>query len=134
DNGGLPGTNTGLDVSQLAELRILGGAYVTSSLPNLSLTTLLIGTNATFQIQPFTSSAFFLTVVSNATIAGTFSADGGAASAPGNGLASQTGARGGSHGGLGGRGLGGNAGVIYFDSMATPSLGGGRGGSSEALG
>jgi len=78
-------------------VRILGGAYLTPSLlSSITIGTLLVGTNSTFQITY--PENFNLTITSNAVIDGLFSADGASQSIQGVGVGSSLGSGGGGHG------------------------------------
>jgi hypothetical protein len=134
DNGGLPGTNTTLDLTSFQDLRVLGGAYLTTSIPWLSISSnLIVGTNSTLAGGPFMT----LTVgnfpggpapFGTAIIAGRISVDGTSISSSGLGGSSPSGSGGGAYGGYGGAGAGAPGGAA-FGTTTSPSLGGGRGGN-----
>ena len=126
DNGGLVGTNTVLDVSSLAELHIRSGASVTSMLTSVTVSNLNIGASGVLGVGSMT-----LNVSGSANIAagGTLRANASSSFGSGTGQSSQQGSGGGGHGGYGGRGFGstGLGGNVY-GSIASPILGGSRGG------
>jgi hypothetical protein len=126
DNGGLSGTNTVLDQTSLAELRILGAAYANATATSFTIGRLIIGTNSTFQLSSNSSS--FFTITSNAIVDGLLSAEGNTVSGSGQGFGSASGSSGAGHGGYGGHGLGIGGGFAY-DSVTSPSQPGSRGGS-----
>jgi hypothetical protein len=129
DNGGLIGTNTPLDVSStIADLKVLGGAWVSNSLfSSLTVNTLTVASNSIFT-PGGANSSFLVTVSSNATIAGLISCDAISSSGNNPGQSSSPGSGGGGGGGAGGNGLGAPGGGA-FGSISSPTATGGRGGS-----
>jgi hypothetical protein len=130
DNGGLRGTNSldGGGLTSFGNFSLSGGALVTSSAGNLSISNLTVGANATLQLGTLLGPSATLNISGSAVIAslGFLSCD-GMGGGGGFGSTGSSGVSGGGHGGYGGAGIG-VAGGTAFDSPAAPLSGGGWGG------
>jgi len=127
DNGGLAGTNTLLDVTQLRNLTIGPGASVTSLVSGVTISSnLSIAANATWRARELT-----LTVgTANIASGGSLTVDASSTTGPGLGAPGALGSAGAGHAGYGGRGAGTTFGGNVYGNVASPSLPGSPGGST----
>lgn len=133
DNGGLVGTNTALDLSQMLNLTVGAGANVSLGLSSYTIiSNLHIGSQGVLRLG--TGYGYTLSVGGSATIAvgGSLAADGSASSYTDVSF-SNAGSGGGGHGGSGGAGAG-SLGGSAFGSIAQPGQSGRMGGGGITLG